>query len=98
VLKKLCNKGVFKNDNANVSVLLTRNELIARQSRHFVEDAFGGSLPRFITSFIGSKKLTPEQVSELKRLIDEYAWMEASTVSLKVTNHRCPWFDKFERH
>ena len=72
ILKKLCDKGVFKNDNANVSVILTRDELNARQSRRFVEDMFGGSLPRFIASFIGGKKLTPEQADELKRLIEEH--------------------------
>ena len=72
VLKKLCDKGVFKNDNANVSVILTRDELHAYQSRSFVEDTFGGSLPKFITSFIGGKKLSPEQAAELKRLIEEH--------------------------
>ena len=72
VLKKLCNKGVFKNDNANVTVVLTREELIAHQSRSYVEDTFGGSLPKFITSFFGGKKLSPEQAEELKRLIDEH--------------------------
>ena len=72
VLKKLCDKGVFKNENANVSVLLTQDELIAHQSRYFVEDTFGGSLPRFITSFFGGKKLSAEQAAELKRLIEEH--------------------------
>ena len=72
VLKKLCGKGVFKNENANVAVLLTRDELIARQSRRYVEEVFGGSLPRFITSFFGGKKLSPEQAAELKRLIEEH--------------------------
>jgi hypothetical protein len=42
--EKLCDKGVFKNENANVSVVLTRDEQIARQSRRYVEDTFGGSL------------------------------------------------------
>ena len=72
VLKKLCDKGVFKNENANVSVILTRDEQIARQSRRYVEDTFGGSLPKFITSFISGKKLTQEQAAELRRLIDEH--------------------------
>jgi len=72
VLKKLCDKGVFKNENANVSVVLSRDEQIARQSRRYVEDIFGGSLPKFITSFIGGGKLTPEQAVELRRLIDEH--------------------------
>ncbi|HOQ75525.1 MAG TPA: BlaI/MecI/CopY family transcriptional regulator [Thermoclostridium sp.] len=72
VLKKLCDKGVFKNENATVSVLLTREEQMARQSRSYVEEAFGGSLPRFIAAFFSGRKLTPEQAAELKRLIDEY--------------------------
>ena len=72
VLKKLCDKGVIKNDNANVSVVLTRDELHAKQSRYFVEDTFGGSLPRFITSFFGGIKLSAEQAAELKRLIEEH--------------------------
>ncbi|WHH61580.1 BlaI/MecI/CopY family transcriptional regulator [Petroclostridium sp. X23] len=72
VLKKLCDKGVFKNENANVSVVLTRDEQIARQSRRYVEDTFGGSLPKFITSFFGGRKLTPEQAAELKCLIEEH--------------------------
>ena len=73
VLKKLCDKGVFKNENANVSVLFTRDEQIARQSRRYVEDTFGGSLPKFIASFIGGGQLTSEQAEELKRLIEEHA-------------------------
>ncbi len=72
VLKKLCDKGVFKNENANVSVVLTQDEQTARQSRRYVEDTFGGSLPQFITSFFSGKKLTSEQAAELKRLIEEH--------------------------
>ena len=72
VLRKLCEKGVFRNENANVSVILTQDELIARQSRRYVENTFGGSLPKFITSFFGGRKLSPEQAAELKRLIEEH--------------------------
>ena len=72
VLKKICDKGIFRNENANVTVLLTREELLSRQSRRYVEDAFGGSLPKFIASFFGGKKLSPEQAAELKRLIEEH--------------------------
>ena len=72
VLKKLCDKGVFINEQARVTVLLSRDEQIARQSRFYVEDTFGGSLPKFISAFIGGGKLTQEQAAELKRLIDEH--------------------------
>jgi len=71
ILKRLCGKGVFRNDSATVSAILTHDEFLAGQSRRFVEDTFGGSLPKFITSFTGGRKLTPEQAIELRRLVDE---------------------------
>ena len=72
VLKKLCDKGVFRNEAATVTVRLTQEELLARQSRGYVERSFGGSLPQFITAFFGGKRLTPEQAAELRQLIDDY--------------------------
>ena len=72
VLKKLCEKGIFQNKNAVVSSLITRDEYYANQSIRFVEDTFGGSLPKFLTSFISGKKLSNHQAEELKRLIDEH--------------------------
>ncbi len=72
VLKKLCKKGIFQNDNTLVSSLITRDEFYARQSRRFVEDTFGGSLPKFITAFIGGGKLSGRQAEELKKLIDQH--------------------------
>lgn len=72
VLKKLCKKGIFQNKDAMVSSLLSKDEYYARQSRRFVEDTFGGSLPKFLTAFISGKKLNDHQAEELKRLIDEH--------------------------
>jgi BlaI family penicillinase repressor len=72
VLKKLCEKDIFQNENAVVSSLITRDEYYANQSIRFVEDTFGGSLPKFLTSFISRKKLSNHQAEELKRLIDEH--------------------------
>ena len=72
VLKKLCEKGIFQNVNAVVSSLITRDEYYAKQSILFVEDTFGGSLPKFLTAFIGGKRLSKQQAEELKRLIDEH--------------------------
>jgi predicted transcriptional regulator len=72
VLKKLCEKGIFQNENAVVSALIKKDEFYAKQSRWFVEDTFGGSLPKFLTAFMGGKKLSDHQAEELKRLIDEH--------------------------
>ena len=71
VLKKLCDKGVFSNEQAQISVLLTQADFVKQQSERYVDEAFGGSLPRFIASLIGGRPLSPEQAAEIKRLIDQ---------------------------
>ena len=72
ILKRLCDRGIFKNENAIVSSVISRDEFFAEQSRRFVEDTFDGSLPRFLASFIGGKKLSDRQAEELVRLIKEH--------------------------
>ena len=72
VLKKLCENEIFQNENAIVSSLITKEEYYAKQSIRFVEDTFGGSLPKFLTAFIGAKSLNRHQAEELKKLIDEH--------------------------
>lgn len=71
VLKKLCEKGIFCNENAMVSALLSREEFYGMQSRRYVEDVFEGSLPRFLTAFCGGKKLSASEVEEMRKFIDE---------------------------
>lgn len=72
VLKKLCERGIFRNENACISSLISRDEYFSMQSEQFVEDAFGGSLPGFLTAFMGRRKLSSGQAEELKQLIDSY--------------------------
>ncbi|MCL2198146.1 MAG: BlaI/MecI/CopY family transcriptional regulator [Defluviitaleaceae bacterium] len=72
ILKKLCDKGVFKNENANITILLTREELTAHQSRMYVKESFGGSLPKFIAAFFSGNKISAEQAEELRQFIESY--------------------------
>ena len=72
MLRRLCERGIFKSENTTVSVVLTRDAFYGGQSRKYVEDTFGGSLPSFITSFIGANGLTDKQADELVRLINEH--------------------------
>jgi len=71
VLKKLCQKGIFQNENAIVSAKLGREEFYGMQSRRYVEDVFEGSLPRFLTAFCGGRKLSGKEIEEMKRFIEE---------------------------
>ena len=72
VLKKLCDRGIFQNENAVVTSLISKEEFFSYKSRKFVEDSFGGSIPKFLTAFMNGKKLTDEQAEEIKNLIDSF--------------------------
>ena len=71
-VKKLCSKGYIKNENAVVSVLVTKEQVQAEESGGFVERDFGGSLPGFIAAFLGGRKISEKEAEEIKRLIDEH--------------------------
>lgn len=72
VLKRLCDKGLFQNIKGTVSSLISREDYYSMQSERFVEDNFDGSLPAFIAAFSKSKKLSPSEIEELRRLVDTY--------------------------
>ena len=70
VLKRLCDRGLFRNDGGTVTALISREEFYARHSEQYVEEAFGGSLPAFLAAFGARKKLSEREIEELKRVID----------------------------
>ena len=72
VLRKLCDKGIFQNDRGMVTSILSKDEYKSRRSEQFVEKDFNGSLPAFIAAFTAKKRLSKEDIAELKRMIDEY--------------------------
>ena len=72
VLKKLCDRGIFKTEQSSVSSLIKKEEFYAIQSEKFVEETFHGSLPAFIAAFSLRKKPSKEEIEEIKKLIDSY--------------------------
>lgn len=70
VLKRLCDRGLFQNQNGTITSLISREELYARHSEQYVEEAFGGSLPAFLTAFGTKKKLTDKEIDEIQRIIN----------------------------
>lgn len=70
MLKRLERKKIFKNDSSIVISLIKREDFYAEQSKIFVEENFGGSLPRFIAAFTRGKKLNENEIDELQRLIE----------------------------
>ena len=72
VLKKLCERGIFQNENAIVISRIKQEQVQKFESEQFVNRTFGGSLPRFFTAFMNDKTLSRQEADELKRLIDSY--------------------------
>ena len=71
VLKKLCDRGLFRNDGGTVTAAISKEEFHAMQSKRFVKETFDGSLPAFLAAFTSRKKLSQEEITQLQRLIDE---------------------------
>ncbi|MBQ3405389.1 MAG: BlaI/MecI/CopY family transcriptional regulator [Oscillospiraceae bacterium] len=70
VLKKLCGRGIFQNVNGTVSALVSREEFAAARSEHFVAETFAGSLPAFLAAFASRRRLSPEEIDEIQKMID----------------------------
>ncbi|OGO79334.1 MAG: BlaI/MecI/CopY family transcriptional regulator [Clostridiales bacterium GWB2_37_7] len=72
VLRKLCERGIMKNENSIVSTLVDKKVIHQYESNTVVERTFNGSLPKFITAFLKDKKLSNEEAKKIKDLIDQY--------------------------
>ena len=71
VLRKLCERGILNNSDAVVTSAVSREQVLQYESASVIEKTFNGSLPLFLTAFLGRQKLTAEEASELKRIIEE---------------------------
>lgn len=73
VLRKLCERGFLKNENTMVSVLIPRERVQVYQSGRFVDRMFQGSLPLFLTSFLGDRTISQKEAEEIREIIDRYS-------------------------
>lgn len=71
VLRRLCDKGLFRNDNGMVHAVVSRQDFYAGQSKKYVDETFHGSLPAFIAAFTKYNSLTPEEAAEIRKMIDD---------------------------
>lgn len=73
VLKKMCERGIFRMEDSIVTVLISKEEFSSMQSEQFVQENFRGSLPAFIAAFTARKTPTQEELAEIRKMIDAYA-------------------------
>ena len=72
VLRRLCQRGIFRNEDGIVTALVSREEFYAMQSERFVEETFSGSLPSFLAAFTRRRSLSADEIEEIRRMIDSY--------------------------
>ena len=72
VIRRLSERGVVKNENAVVTSLVSKEEAQKSRLDEMVEETFEGSMPAFIAAFSKSKRLSKDEVEQLRQLIDSY--------------------------
>lgn len=72
VIRRLSDRGIVKNENAVVTSLVSKDEVQAAEIDELVEKTFEGSMPAFIAAFTRRKKLSGEEVEQIRRMLDSY--------------------------
>ena len=72
VIRRLSERGVLKSENAVVTSLVSKEEVLTAESAEVIEKTFAGSLPSFIAAFARKKTLTEQEIDEIHEIIDSY--------------------------
>ena len=70
-MRKLCARGILRNDNATVTALVKKEEVQRYESEALLEKSFDNSLPAFIAAFLKDKKLSGKEAEEIQKMIEE---------------------------
>ena len=71
ILRRVCERGLFKNEDGLVTSCVSREEFLANKTEQFVEETFSGSLPSFVAAFTSQRKLSDEEIRELQQIIEQ---------------------------
>lgn len=73
VLKKLADRGLFKNDRGLVTCLISLDEYYSMQLQGIIDEGYEGSLPKFIAAFTKTKHYSDDEINDL---VDQIKKME----------------------
>lgn len=71
VIKRLCERGVVKSEDAVVTALVSKEQAQTAAVDELMEKTFDGSLPAFVAAFT-RRGLSAAEAEELRRLIDAH--------------------------
>lgn len=72
IIRRLCERGAIKNEEATVTALVSREEVMRSETEEHIDKIYDGSLKLFFTSFLQKEKLSPEEIEELKKIIEQH--------------------------
>ena len=73
VIKRLSQRGVVKSENAIVTSLVSKDEVQAAELDELMEKTFEGSVPAFIAAFTRRRRLSGEDLAEIREMLDKMA-------------------------
>ena len=72
MLHRLCDRGIFANEGSIITAQMSRDEFYAAQGAQLIDEAFSGSLPRFLAAFTRRTCLSEREIAELEAMIEAY--------------------------
>ncbi|MDF2926375.1 MAG: putative transcriptional regulator [Paenibacillaceae bacterium] len=72
VIRRLCERGAISNQNALVQPLIDKEQVMRVETEELLDKVYSGSLKLFFTSFLQKEKLSPDEVAELKKIVEQY--------------------------
>ena len=70
MIKKLCARGILKNEKATVSTLIAQEDVKKYEVEVLLDKFFGGSVPALIMTYMGDKFITKQEAMKIKLLAD----------------------------
>lgn len=70
VIRRLSDRGVVKSEKTVVTSLISKEEAQKARLDEMVDETFEGSMPSFIAAFSKSKRITKQEVEQLKAWIN----------------------------
>ena len=73
VIKRLSQRGVVKSENAIVTSLVSKDEVQAAELDELMEKTFEGSVPAFTPASTSPRRLSGEDLAEIREMLDKMA-------------------------
>ena len=70
VIKRLCDRGVIRNENAVVTSIVSKEDAQRNELDELMNKKFEGSLPAFIAAFGRRQSLSEAEIIEIRRIIE----------------------------